>query len=109
VRHRRSFWRRFFALEVVAREPAGASEVEGYEGAQRMARALATLAPEAREAIVLFELEGFSLEELADLQGDSIPAVKSRLSRARERLRRHYQKLDREPLAIVKERRHGRG
>ena len=74
-----------------------------------MARALATLAPLAREAIVLFELEGFTLEELAAAQRDSIPAVKSRLSRARERLRRHYQKLEGGEPSLVKERRHGNG
>jgi RNA polymerase sigma-70 factor (ECF subfamily) len=109
ARHRRRFWHRLFSLDDVTREPSRAGEAERYEGAQRMARALATLAPEAREAIVLFELEGFTLEELAALQRDSIAAVKSRLSRARERLRRHYQKLEGERPAIVKERRHENG
>ncbi len=81
-------------------EPARAADAEAWEGAERMARALGTLPPRAREAIVLFELEGFTLEELAALQKDSIPAVKSRLSRARAQLRRYYQKLDgaRRPL-----------
>jgi RNA polymerase sigma factor (sigma-70 family) len=109
ARHRRSFWRRCFALDDVSHEPSRASETEQYEGAQRMARALATLAPKAREAVVLFELEGFTLEELAALQNDSIPAVKSRLSRARERLRRHYEKQGRMQPALVKERRHENG
>ena len=59
-----------------------------------MAQALATLPPTAREAIVLFELEGFTLDEFAAMQDDSIPAVKSRLSRARRRLRDFYEKLD---------------
>jgi RNA polymerase sigma-70 factor (ECF subfamily) len=106
ARHRRSFWRRFAPLAALTREPARAPESELYEGAQRMARALATLAPEAREALVLFELEGFTLEEVAALQDGSIPAVKSRLSRARARLRRHYQKLEGAERSLVKERRH---
>jgi RNA polymerase sigma-70 factor (ECF subfamily) len=109
ARHRRRFWRRLFALDDVTDEPSRADEAESYEGAQRMARALATLAPQAREAIVLFELEGFTLEELAALQRDSIPAVKSRLSRARERLRRHYQQREGIQPALVKERRHENG
>jgi DNA-directed RNA polymerase specialized sigma24 family protein len=41
---------------------------------------------------VLFELEGFTLEEIASMEGDSLSAVKSRLARARMRLRRHYEK-----------------
>ncbi len=40
-----------------------------------------------REAIVLFELSGFSLEEIKKIQGGSLSGVKSRLKRAREQLR----------------------
>ena len=49
-----------------------------------MARALATLAPPEREAIVLFELEGFTLEEVAALQtvvplgGEVAPRARAR-------------------------------
>ena len=49
--------------------------------------------PEQREAIVLFELDGFSIEEIAAMQQVSLSAIKSRLVRGRERLRRHYQRL----------------
>jgi RNA polymerase sigma-70 factor (ECF subfamily) len=91
TRHRRDFWRRLLPLEE-AEEPSRPAEAEALDGAERMARALATLSPEAREAIVLFEIEGFTLEEVAALQGESLSAIKSRLSRARERLCRHYEK-----------------
>src|SRR6185312_12079473 len=78
ARHRLSFWRRLVPLDEVR---ADAAVTDGgrdaWEGAQRMARALATLAPPEREAIVLFELEGFSLEEIAALQRSSLSAVKS--------------------------------
>jgi RNA polymerase sigma-70 factor (ECF subfamily) len=40
-----------------------------------------------REAVVLFEYEGFTLEEIAGLTGVEIGTVKSRLHRARENLR----------------------
>lgn len=40
-----------------------------------------------REAIVMFEISGFSIKEIQELQGDSLSAVKSRLSRAREKLK----------------------
>lgn len=98
-RSRRGFWRRFLPLErkdgkdiEVAGED-GASWDEERRGAERVSKALAGLPPEQREAVVLFELEGFSVEEIAALQKASVSAVKSRLSRGRERLRRHYERL----------------
>jgi RNA polymerase sigma-70 factor (ECF subfamily) len=110
ARHRRRFWRRLLSLDELTFEPARPADTETWEGAERMAQALATLSLAAREAIVLFELEGFTLEELAAIQNDSIPAVKSRLSRARRRLRDFYEKLDvRAPISLGKERRHGNG
>jgi RNA polymerase sigma-70 factor (ECF subfamily) len=98
-RHRFDLWRRLVPLEdVLARgeEPAGCDGADWEEArfrAARVRRALATLPAAAREAIVLCDLEGFSLEEIASTQGDSVAAVKTRLSRARRRLRRYYQKL----------------
>ena len=50
--------------------------------------ALALLPPLQREAIMLFELEELSLEETAAVVGADTGTVKSRLHRARERLRR---------------------
>jgi RNA polymerase sigma-70 factor, ECF subfamily len=103
ARHRRDFWRRLSPLGALTREPGRAGEAESLDGAERMARALGTLPPRAREAIVLFELEGWSLEELAELQGQSLSAVKSRLARARARLRRHYQRDERGVRPLAKE------
>jgi RNA polymerase sigma-70 factor (ECF subfamily) len=40
-----------------------------------------------RETFVLFELSGFSLEEIRQLQGGTLSAVKMRLKRGREQLR----------------------
>jgi RNA polymerase sigma-70 factor (ECF subfamily) len=95
-RTRRSFWQRFLPLDAqVQDEPAGedgAAWEEERIRARRVARALAVLPPEQREAVVLFELEGFSIEEVAALQQASVPAVKSRLSRGRARLRRIYER-----------------
>ena len=90
-RHRRDFWRRLLPLKD-ASEPARPPEAERVDGAERMTRALHTLAPKEREAIVLFEIEGFTLDEIAGIQGSSLSAVKSRLARARTRLRQHYEK-----------------
>jgi len=48
--------------------------------------ALASLNPEDRETLLLIELEGFSLREASDTLSITLPAVKSRLHRARLRL-----------------------
>ncbi len=98
-RARRSFWKRMLPWE--AAFPSGAepaSEDGSRWGEQtietrRMSAALATLPPVQREAIVLFELDGFSIEEIATMQQVSLSAIKSRLVRGRERLRRHYERL----------------
>jgi RNA polymerase sigma-70 factor, ECF subfamily len=50
--------------------------------------AVACLPPLQREAIVLFELGGSTLEEIAYIVGADVGTVKSRLHRARVRLRR---------------------
>ena len=50
--------------------------------------AVANLPPLQQEALILFEYEGFTLEEIAAVVGADIGTVKSRLHRARERLRR---------------------
>jgi len=97
TRYRRSFWRRFLPWEDAfpGDGPPGedGQEREGRSlEAGRAARALATLVPEQREAIVLFEIDGYSIMEIAAMQGASVPAVKSRLKRGREALRRHYQR-----------------
>jgi len=48
--------------------------------------ALARLAPKERAALLLYEVAGFSVAEIAEVQGDrSRSAVKSRLARARQR------------------------
>ena len=49
--------------------------------------AVQSLPPLQREALLLFEYEGFTLEEIARLVDADIGTVKSRLHRAREKLR----------------------
>ena len=76
-------------------EPAGedgSAWAEALERADRAARALNGLAPVQREAVVLHEIEGFSVEEVAAMQGVTISAVKSRLVRGREKLGQFYER-----------------
>jgi RNA polymerase sigma-70 factor (ECF subfamily) len=98
-RSRRGFWQRFFSLEgdmapgfEPMGEDGGAWERERRQ-AERASRVLAGLPAVQREAVVLFEVEGFSVEEIAAMQEVSVSAVKSRLVRGRDRLRRGYARL----------------
>ncbi len=50
--------------------------------------ALATLPDHYREVILLKDVEGLSAEEVAEVVGENVPGVKSRLHRARLELRR---------------------
>ncbi len=99
-RSRRHFWKRFLSLEAhreEGHEPVGGDGVRDAEVRQRSdraAKALATLGPEQREAIVLFELEGFSIQEIAEMSGVGISAVKSRLARGRTRLAQCYERWE---------------
>ncbi|MCB0711572.1 MAG: RNA polymerase sigma factor [Ignavibacteriae bacterium] len=49
-------------------------------------RAIEQLPSEQREAIALYEISGLSLEEIREIQGGSLSAVKMRLVRGRKRL-----------------------
>jgi RNA polymerase sigma-70 factor (ECF subfamily) len=53
----------------------------------KVREAVADLPPLQREALVLFEYEGLALSEIAEVVGTDVGAVKSRLHRARGRLR----------------------
>jgi RNA polymerase sigma-70 factor (ECF subfamily) len=57
------------------------------ELAGEVERAIASLPPLQREALVLFEYEDLSLSEIATIVGADSGAVKARLFRAREKLR----------------------
>ena len=57
------------------------------ELAAEIRRAVFSLAPLQREALVLFEYEGLSLNEIAEITGADVGAVKGRLYRARGRLK----------------------
>ena len=81
-------WRRenrFQSLEDEA--PRMDTEDLPREAGLAVAAAIQSLSPLQREAVVLFEYEGLTLEEIARLTGADVGTIKSRLSRARENLR----------------------
>jgi RNA polymerase sigma-70 factor (ECF subfamily) len=95
TRTRRAFWRRFLPLEDAAsaeREPAmdpGFGEDE-WMRSRRMSQALLALNPGERTALVLHEMQGFTTEEIAGMQGVAPSTVRSRLTRGREKLSKYY-------------------
>lgn len=71
-------------------------QLEGVLSAERsdaVARAVGALPPLQREALILFEYEELSLDEIAQATGVDTGAVKARLHRARETLRRRLAPL----------------
>jgi len=67
--------------------PGPDSVALGSETVRVVQRALAKLPPDQRVVVVLCDVQGFSYEETAATLAIAVGTVKSRLSRARERLR----------------------
>ena len=74
-------------IEEVAPIPDAEASALNQELRGAIEAAAARLGDEYREVFVLRDLEGMSYEEIAELTGISVPAVKSRLHRARLSLR----------------------
>jgi RNA polymerase sigma-70 factor (ECF subfamily) len=74
------------ALGLESDEPSPDAALDHEDERARLARGLAGLPVDLREAIVLRELEGLSYKEIAAVTNVPIGTVMSRLSRARDRL-----------------------
>lgn len=93
VRNTSRTWREKHPLSeelasVESREPAPDDAAERSSERARIDAAILALPAEFREAIVLREIEGLSYKQIASVAGIPIGTVMSRLSRAREDLRR---------------------
>lgn len=88
------------ALDTLDHEPAsgtGDDPQEGYGGTAELVRAaLARMPVTYRQALLLREVEGYSLPEIALALGIAPSGVKMYLSRARGHFRHHYRELERE-------------
>jgi RNA polymerase sigma-70 factor, ECF subfamily len=87
-RRRRGWWQDFLPLR--ESDEVATDSTPDTERAAWLRRALHKLAPLEREALVMAELEGFSIAEIAESQASSVTAVKTRISRAKKRLRERY-------------------
>lgn len=88
-RRGRRLWRLWDRAEDAERVPSPVSTVDtSYPDLQAVHRALERLSANLREAVVLHELEGLSLAEIAALLEISINTAASRVRRGRKRLKR---------------------
>lgn len=79
---------------------------EGYHAHQlqtELIKAMDSLDAPQRVALSLFEMEGYSLQEIADIQEVSVGTVKSRVHRAKEKLKNSIHLQPFQPLGRVKE------
>jgi RNA polymerase sigma-70 factor, ECF subfamily len=98
-RHRRSERRRLHAMaRLAARQPTDQDDVVGEHAAgsldaaeawSRLAGTVDALPAVEREALLLFAWENLSYDDIADALGVPVGTVRSRLNRARRRLREH--------------------
>jgi len=75
------------ALGLVDPGPSPDAHVHAREIGELMSSAIAALAPEQREVLILRDVEGLSAEQAAEVIGIEVGALKSRLHRARMALR----------------------
>ena len=89
---RNDFWKKFLPsdnISSVAEIPEIFSRNDNDEIKSILNKALSKISYKERSALLLFELGGFDLEEIKEMQNErSLSTVKSRLSRAREKLRK---------------------
>jgi RNA polymerase sigma-70 factor (ECF subfamily) len=86
-----AFVRRRSSAEVTP-EAAPASALGQAEARQLLQRALDTLDEDKRAVLVLHELEGFSIPEVAELLGCPVPTAYTRLHAALERVERELRR-----------------
>jgi RNA polymerase sigma-70 factor (ECF subfamily) len=101
AKRRRERLRRMFGLtttadtEFAAPGPSPAEALQARQMTQLLYAALERLRDKYRSVVILFELEGLSGEEIAELKGLRIATVWTHLSRARAQLIRELERLER--------------
>ncbi len=81
-----------FALETASNAPTPEETLQSKQARSAVERAVSSLSPKLKAVIVLNEIEGLSYEEVSEVLGISTGTVKSRLSRAREELRKRLKR-----------------
>jgi RNA polymerase sigma-70 factor (ECF subfamily) len=79
--------------EIASCGPSAIDELERREAALQVYAALDRLDEKYRSVIILYEIEGLSGEEIAELTGKSLATVWVHLHRGRQKLRRCYERI----------------
>ncbi len=87
-RRRRARWFGTYSQEAAERLRYTGTPPDAGPDVELLYRALAMLPHQQREAVVLFEISGFSLREIQSIQGGTLSGVKVRLHRGRKQLAR---------------------
>jgi len=90
ARRRRMFVRDAQALDGAAH----ADRADRLDWTDAVDRALARLAPDYREAFLLKHVEDLEYEEIAELTGAGVSALKMRVKRAREQLQKYLREAE---------------
>lgn len=89
-RRKRVAWVRLGGVTHTSDEPRESGPAEAVGEREHVQGVLRRLPPENAMALLLHAVEGYSYKEIADIQGCSMTAVRSRIARAREAFRREY-------------------
>ena len=96
IRRRKRFtWVRMTSIQHTSAEPHDTDVVGGFGEREHVQAVLRTLPPENAVALLLHALEGYSYKEIAEIQGCTMTAVRSRISRARAAFKAGYTVPDR--------------
>lgn len=92
VRHRRRFaWLSWVTVHGTRDEPVARDEHAAASLRSDLRAVLAQLPPDNAAALLLHALEGYSYEEIARIQGITMPAARSRIARARAAFKERYE------------------
>jgi len=89
-RRSRFSWLRIGSLSGTFEEPRAADDQGRIPEQAHVQAVLRTLPPENAAALLLHALEGYSYKEIAQIQGVSMTAVRSRIARARSAFKERY-------------------
>ena len=94
-RRKRFTWVRMTAIQHTSAEPHDTDVVGGVGEREHVQAVLRTLPPENAVALLLHALEGYSYKEIAEIQGCTMTAVRSRIARARAAFKAGYEPTER--------------
>jgi len=100
--HRKKVWRKRIFAPIHAASSVEDRIGESGHDVEKLLHTLDRLPAKQREAVLLFEITGLSLEEIRDIQGGTLSGVKSRVARGREELSRLMKDKERIPMPAFK-------